>query len=82
MSKELGLSNNQFSAALTVFFVPYIVFEILSNFMLKLVKPHLWLAAMIFLFGVVTICMAWSRNYGGLIVCRLFLGIFEAVVPV
>lgn len=36
MSKELGLSNNQFSAALTVFFVPYIVFEILSNFMLKL----------------------------------------------
>ncbi|CAI8504094.1 unnamed protein product [Pichia kudriavzevii] len=78
MSKELGLSNNQFSAALTVFFVPYIVFEILSNFMLKLVKPHLWLAAVIFLFGVVTICMAWSRNYGGLIVCRLFLGIFEA----
>lgn len=78
METSLDLTSNQFSAALTVFFVPYIVFEVLSNYVLKLVKPHLWLSCMILLFGVVTICMAYSRNYGGLIVCRLFLGIFEA----
>jgi sugar phosphate permease len=78
MEESLHLSSNQFSAALTVFFVPYIVFEVLSNFLLKVIKPHTWLSAMILLFGVVTICMAYSRNYGGLIVCRLFLGIFEA----
>lgn len=78
MEKDLNLTGNQFSAALTVFFVPYIVFEVLSNFLLKIIKPHTWLSAMILLFGVVTICMAYSRNFGGLIVCRLFLGIFEA----
>lgn len=78
MERDLNLSSNQFAAALTVFFVPYIIFEVFSNYLLKIVKPHLWLAAMILLFGVVTICMAFSRNYGGLIVCRLFLGIFEA----
>ncbi|GMM29556.1 Soa1 protein [Martiniozyma asiatica (nom. inval.)] len=78
MSKSLDLSSTQFSAALTVFFVPYIVFEIVSNYLLKFIKPHIWLSAMIFLFGIVTICMAWAKNYGGLITCRLFLGIFEA----
>lgn len=78
MTTDLGLTSNQFSAALTVFFVPYIFFEVLSNYILKFVKPHLWLSSMIFLFGIVTIAMAFSRNYGGLITCRLFLGIFEA----
>lgn len=78
MEKDLNLSSNQFSAALTVFFVPYIIFEVVSNYFLKIVKPHLWLSVLILLFGVVTICMAYSRNYAGLIVCRLFLGIFEA----
>ncbi|TID13527.1 hypothetical protein CANINC_004885 [Pichia inconspicua] len=78
MEEDLHLTSNQFSAALTVFFVPYILFEVLSNYTLKIVKPHIWLATLILLFGVVTICMAYSRNYGGLIVCRLFLGIFEA----
>lgn len=78
MEADLNLSSTQFSAALTVFFAPYIVFEVLSNYTLKLVKPHIWLSILILLFGVVTICMAYSRNFGGLIACRFFLGIFEA----
>ena len=78
MEESLHLTSNQYSVALTVFFVPYIVFEVLSNYMLKSIKPHMWLSAMILLFGVVTICMAYSRNYGGIVTCRLFLGIFEA----
>lgn len=78
MNESLHLSSNQFSVALTVFFVPYIIFEVVSNFLLKFVKPHLWLSSMIFLFGIVTICMAFSRNYGGIVTARFFLGIFEA----
>lgn len=78
MNEDLHLTSNQFSVALTVFFVPYIIFEVVSNYLLKFVKPHLWLSSMIFLFGIVTISMAFSRNYGGLVTARLFLGIFEA----
>lgn len=78
IEKSLNLTNNQFSTALTVFFVPYIVFEVLSNHLIKTIKPHIWLSTMIFLFGLVTVCVAYSHNFGGLVVCRLFLGIFEA----
>lgn len=78
IEKTLGLHGNQFATALTVFFVPYIVFEVLSNYLIKIIKPHIWLSVMIFLFGLVTLCVAYSHNFGGLVVSRLFLGIFEA----
>lgn len=29
-------------------------------------------------FGLVTLCTAFSFNYGGIVTCRLMLGIFEA----
>ncbi|VEU20921.1 DEKNAAC101876 [Brettanomyces naardenensis] len=75
---DLGLHGQQFNIALTVFFVPYIIFEVLSNYMLKIVKPHLWLSVMIFLFGIVTICLAYSHSFGGLVACRFLLGTFES----
>ena len=39
---ELGLVGNQTNIALTVFFVPYILFEIPSNILLKKFRPHVW----------------------------------------
>lgn len=78
MEAALNLHGNQFATALTVFFAPYIVFEVVSNYMLKIVKPHQWLSCLILLFGVVTICMAYAKDFGGLVTCRVFLGIFEA----
>lgn len=78
MESDLGLHGEQFNIALTAFFIPYVIFEVLSNYMLKIIKPHIWLGCMIFLFGIVTICMAYSHSFGGLLTCRLLLGIFEA----
>ncbi|KAL8921929.1 MAG: hypothetical protein Q9172_003778 [Xanthocarpia lactea] len=40
LQEELGLKNTQYNTALTIFFVPYIVFEIPSNILLKKLKPH------------------------------------------
>ncbi|ODV96772.1 hypothetical protein PACTADRAFT_74385 [Pachysolen tannophilus NRRL Y-2460] len=78
LSTSLNLEGNQFNTALTVFFVPYIFFEILSNYCIKLVKPHIWLSVCIFCFGVVTIGMGFTTNFGGLVACRFLLGLFES----
>ena len=47
LQKDLGLVQdpNKYNTALTIFFVPYIVFEIPSNILLKKLKPHVWLSA-------------------------------------
>ncbi|KAI1425993.1 major facilitator superfamily domain-containing protein [Xylaria sp. FL1777] len=64
--------------ALTIFFVPYIVFEIPSNILLKRFSPRIWLSGCMFLFGLVSIFQGLVQNYGGLLTTRFFLGLFEA----
>ncbi|GMM34502.1 hypothetical protein DASC09_018270 [Saccharomycopsis crataegensis] len=78
ITKSLGLKGDQFNTCLTLFFVPYIFFEIFSNYALKTIKPHTWLSGCIFLFGCITIGMGFTKNFGGLAACRFLLGIFES----
>lgn len=54
MMEDLDLSNRQYSIALTIFFVPYILFEIPSNMVLKVLRPSRWIAFMIFSWGTVS----------------------------
>jgi hypothetical protein len=77
MSKELGLEGHEYNNALVIFFAPYIVFEIPSNILLKKFKPHVWLSACMFLFGITTTLQGVVTNYSGLLATRFFLGMFE-----
>jgi MFS family permease len=77
LQKDLGLTSTQYSTCLTIFFVPYVVFEIPSNIILKRLKPHVWLSICMLGFGVVTVCQGLVQGYGGFIATRFFLGLFE-----
>lgn len=77
LQNDLGLTGTQYNTALTIFFVPYIVFEIPSNILLKKLKPHVWLSACMFLFGLVTVCQGLVQGYSGLLATRFFLGLAE-----
>ncbi|KAH0537605.1 hypothetical protein FGG08_005597 [Glutinoglossum americanum] len=77
LRKELKLTGVQYNTALTIFFVPYVVFEIPSNIILKKLKPHVWLSACMFMFGLVTVCQGLVHSYSGLLATRFFLGFFE-----
>ncbi|MCJ1400605.1 hypothetical protein MMC11_003811 [Xylographa trunciseda] len=79
LSTDLGLvsGTNQYNTALTIFFVPYILFEIPSNIFLKKLKPHIWLSGCMFVFGLVTICQGLVKGYSGLLATRFFLGLAE-----
>ena len=77
LQKDLKLTGNQYNTALTMFFVPYIAFEIPSNIILKRLKPHVWLSGCMFVFGLVTICQGLVKNWSGLLATRFFLGLAE-----
>lgn len=77
MSDELGLANHEYNTALVIFFVPYVIFEIPSNILLKKFRPSVWLSINMFLFGFVTIMQGVVKNYSGLLATRFFLGVFE-----
>ncbi|PPQ95882.1 hypothetical protein CVT26_015574 [Gymnopilus dilepis] len=80
LQKDLKMTNQQYSIALTVTYVPYIVAELPSNLLLKAVGPNLMLPTMLTLWGVVTTLQGVAHNYHALLVCRFFLGLFEGGV--
>jgi MFS family permease len=77
LSKELGLEGTEYNTALVIFFVPYVLFEIPSNILLKKFRPHVWLSVNMFLFGLTTLLQGFVQNYSGLLATRFFLGLFE-----
>ncbi|KAJ4243856.1 hypothetical protein NW762_014736 [Fusarium torreyae] len=78
MDKDLGPVGNQYNIASTIFFVPYIIFEVPSNIVLKKVRASIWLSFLIISWGIVMTCMGVVQNFKGLVVCRVILGVFEA----
>ncbi|EGN93249.1 hypothetical protein SERLA73DRAFT_189773 [Serpula lacrymans var. lacrymans S7.3] len=77
MQVDLKMSNYEYSVALTVTYVPYIVAEFPSNLLLKYVGPDLMLPAMVALWGIVSTLQGVVHNYSGLLACRFFLGLME-----
>ncbi|KAJ4481244.1 major facilitator superfamily domain-containing protein [Lentinula aciculospora] len=77
LQTDLGMSNKQYSIALTVTYVPYILSELPSNLMLKAVGPDLVLPTMLTLWGIVTTLQGIVNSYSGLLACRFFIGLLE-----
>ncbi|KAJ6261494.1 hypothetical protein Dda_4164 [Drechslerella dactyloides] len=64
LEEELGLTGTLgYQTAVSLLFVTYLLFEIPSNLVLKKFRPSRW---------------RWVQSYGGLLACRLLLGLFEA----
>ena len=42
LKEDLSLGGVEYNVALTIFFIPYILFEIPSNLILKKVRPRIW----------------------------------------
>ncbi|KAI9738644.1 MAG: hypothetical protein M1834_008149 [Cirrosporium novae-zelandiae] len=79
MEKDLNMNGvHDCNIALLMFFILYILLEPPSNLLMKKVKPSTWLSSIMFLWGVITVCEGVTKSFTGLVVCRTFLGAFEA----
>ncbi|KXJ93592.1 retrograde regulation protein 2 [Microdochium bolleyi] len=79
MLSQTGMTAFDYSITLTLFSVAYAVFEIPSNWVMKhYVRPSVWLAFLLFAWGVVTIAFFAVQNYATVLAPRLLIGVFEA----
>ncbi|KAK9764553.1 hypothetical protein K7432_007852 [Basidiobolus ranarum] len=79
---DLGLTPNQFSWSLSIFFIGYVIFEVPSNIILKKIGPSRWIPIVMITWAIIMMCIAAVRNASGLIASRFFLGVAEAgLVP-
>jgi MFS family permease len=78
LEKDLKMKNNDYNISLFIFFIPYILFEVPSNIIIKRVAPSTWLSSIMILWGIATIGQGLIKSFGGLVAMRFLVGLFEA----
>jgi sugar phosphate permease len=66
LQEDLHMTNGQYSATLSIFFVSYSVFEPLTNILLKKMRPSIFLPLIMIGWGICMTTMGLVHNYAGL----------------
>ncbi|KAK5993513.1 MFS transporter prlL [Cladobotryum mycophilum] len=77
MSKDLNLVGDRYDWLLTIFYIPYIVFEFLA-IMWKIVPPHRWAAFVVLIWGLASTLQAVTHSWGAEMALRFIMGAAEA----
>ena len=77
LATDLKLDGTKFNNVLAVFYVPYVLVDVPSNWLVKRVGAGLYLPGLAVAWALVAMCMGFVKSYPGLIVCRLALGLCE-----
>ncbi|KAI9833490.1 MAG: hypothetical protein M1819_003648 [Sarea resinae] len=78
LTKDLHLTDGQYNACLSIFFVSYSLFEPLTNVLLKRLRPRIFIPSIIVVWGIVMVTMGLVHDFSGLMAARFFLGVAEA----
>ena len=78
MRQDLGLSASIFGAAAGLFFISYFFFEVPSNLALDRFGARIWIARIMFTWGLVSGAQAFILGENSFYTVRLLLGIAEA----
>ncbi|KAF2242777.1 MFS general substrate transporter [Trematosphaeria pertusa] len=78
LQQDLGMTNGQYNATLTIFFISYSLFEPLTNVLLKKLRPSVFLPIIMLWWGICMTTMGLVHNFSGLMCARWWLGVAEA----
>lgn len=78
LEPDLNITDQQYLIGLTVFFFPYAILEPVSNVVLRMFRPSIWLPGMMLLWGITMTLHGIMRDYSDYLALRFFLGFFEA----
>ncbi|KAK2806047.1 hypothetical protein FQN51_008000 [Onygenales sp. PD_10] len=78
MEDDIDLSGRRYDWLATVFYIAYILSQ-WTTMGWKAFKPHNWVAFVAFAWGLVSSVQAATNSWAGLMVCRVMLGITEAM---
>jgi MFS transporter, ACS family, tartrate transporter len=78
MSEDLGLSAAAFGGAAGIFFIGYFFVEVPSNLALSKFGARVWIARIMFTWGIISGAQAFVVGEASLNIVRLLLGVAEA----
>ncbi|GJN81309.1 major facilitator superfamily protein [Purpureocillium lilacinum] len=81
LTAELHLDvGTRFNVALFAYYASYVLLEVPSNMIIKKVRPSLYISGLMFIWGIINMCMGFVHSYAALVALRVLLGAFEAGV--
>jgi ACS family tartrate transporter-like MFS transporter len=78
MNKDIGLNAYTYGLGAGIFFLGYLIFEVPSNLIMAKVGARMWIARILFSWGIVATAMAWIQGPKSFLVIRFILGVAEA----
>ncbi|KAH8659783.1 putative nicotinamide mononucleotide permease [Xylariales sp. PMI_506] len=78
LQKDFGLSSDQYSIIVLIFFVSYLIFEVPANMILTRVRPSVFLPGLGILWGTFATLQGATHSWSQLAGLRFLLGIAEA----
>ncbi|KAH8895550.1 MFS general substrate transporter [Thozetella sp. PMI_491] len=78
--EETGLVGEQFNWLSTIFYLSYMVCEAPANWAMQKCNTAKFLSTVMFLWGVVVLCIAFAKNFTHLMVLRFLQGALECTI--
>ncbi|WP_210583321.1 MFS transporter [Streptomyces sp. GESEQ-35] len=78
LSTYVAISDAAFALGASLFFIPYILFEVPSNMFMKKVGARIWMCRIMVTWGLASAAMMFVQNEGQFYGLRALLGLFEA----
>ncbi|KAJ0134872.1 hypothetical protein HZ326_22077 [Fusarium oxysporum f. sp. albedinis] len=79
LEASLGMSDTDYNVAVAVFFIPYVLCEVPSNYLLsKFSRASFYMGTLVVSWGTMMTMCGVVQNTGSLIALRILLGLFES----
>ncbi|KAF1994698.1 MFS general substrate transporter [Amniculicola lignicola CBS 123094] len=79
LQDDLGITNTQYSACLSILYVGYILMQVPSNMLInRIQRPSLYIAVAMCLWGMISTLSGITTNFVGMVAVRFFIGFVEA----
>ncbi|KAL5334128.1 major facilitator superfamily domain-containing protein [Aspergillus crustosus] len=79
--EDANLKGQEYSWLGSSIYLVQLVAQPLVAYILVKIRLAKFLAVMVFFWGISLACMTPAKTFGGLLACRIFLGLFEAGIP-
>ncbi|RDW57673.1 hypothetical protein BP5796_12474 [Coleophoma crateriformis] len=77
LTKTLNMTNTEYNTCLLMFYVGYIMTQLPSNMLITRIRPSLYICLTTAAWGIVSMCQGFTKNFAGLLLNRLVLGLVE-----
>ncbi|RAH40625.1 MFS general substrate transporter [Aspergillus brunneoviolaceus CBS 621.78] len=78
LDEDIHLKGNDYSLLVLLFYIPFGLFDLPWNLLLKRYSGRITLSFMTVVWGILALCQCAVKSFGSMIVVRMILGVFEA----